>query len=40
MCVTVCMWKSEDSFRELILPFHYVGSRDLAHVVRVGAKYL
>lgn len=45
LCVCVCggqtcivhMWKSEDSFDELVLSFHpYMGSEDWTHVTRLA----
>lgn len=32
----MCMWRSKDSFWELVLSFHYVGSGDETRVMRLG----
>lgn len=37
---TVHMWSPKDNFVELILSFHWVGSRDWSQVVKLGGKGL
>lgn len=37
---TVCLWKLEDKFHQMVLSFHYVDSGDPAQVVRLGSKCL
>lgn len=31
----VCIWRSEDSFRDVVLSFHSGGSENLSHMVRL-----
>lgn len=38
MHVKVSLWRSEDGLGELVLSFHFVGSRDGAQVIRFGSQ--
>lgn len=39
-CDTAHTWRSEDSFRESVVSFHYVGPRDWTQVFGLGDKHL
>lgn len=38
MYATACVWMSEDNFKESVLSFYHVGSRNGTQVIRIGSK--